>query len=94
MTHTEKDAKALWCCVGMANLESIKCAASECMAWRWGMGMKMIAPPSNCLDCKGTGFIPNDTDTENVGCSTCEGTWKIGHFEKIGYCGLVGKENR
>jgi len=35
MMTTEEEAKKKWCCAGMSSLESIKCLASECIAWRW-----------------------------------------------------------
>jgi len=96
MKHTENEAVRRNC-VNWAMVDherwSDSCLASSCMAWRWGMGMKQVAPPSPCLDCEGTGRIPDDTNTEMVGCSTCDGTGKVGHFARLGYCGLAGQPN-
>jgi len=36
--------------------------------------------------------MPNDVGEPGV-CPECDGEGKLGHFEKIGYCGLAGRPN-
>lgn len=96
MILTEKEALRKYCPHGM-NAGLIGCLASECMAWRSAFDadghhlMKQVAPPSECPDCKGTGAIRNDTDTDDASCASCDGDGKIGHYERAGFCGLAGK---
>ena len=67
------------------------------MAWRWKLDpdghpvIKQVSPPSECLDCKGTGATRNDTDTDDVPCPECDGEGKVGYYERMGFCGLAGK---
>ena len=93
MILTEKEAKDKWCPQTMPSIPGDRnggpfpCAASECMAWRWALSpegnlaMRQTAPPSVCPNCSGDG-----TD-----CAECEGTGRIGHYERTGFCGLAGK---
>lgn len=94
MTKTEKEARHQFCPMALANSRDTidNCRASDCMAWRWGMGQKQIAPPSECAACSGKGTMPNDVGEPGV-CPECDGEGKLGHFEKIGYCGLAGRPN-
>lgn len=43
-TFTTEEACKKWCVVGMwTNHELVKCAANECMAWRWAEGSIRIS---------------------------------------------------
>ena len=39
--YTEEDAKEKACCAGMGMSPSPSCVGSTCMAWRWGVAVKM-----------------------------------------------------
>ena len=76
------------------------CVAVNCMAWRWSIlpsgniYLKQDGTQAECLDCRGAGTIPNDTDTERVTCPECDGEGKVGRHDEAGYCGLAGKPCR
>lgn len=103
MLLTEEEAKNKWCHRTFPSVETNRdggphaCEASNCMAWRWSYmpnGNRRLvrtAPATECLDCKGTGAIRNDTDTEDVTCPECDGEGKISFWAPGGYCGLAGK---
>jgi DnaJ-class molecular chaperone len=104
MILTEKEAEKKSCCDGgygtvvtVGDEGKYSCIASKCMAWRQAFDadghytLKQVAPPSECPDCKGTGTIRDDTDTDDVPCASCDGEGKIGRYEHMGYCGLAGR---
>lgn len=101
MILTENEAKTKICCGPLciaATMEGANpCVASECMAWRWVFdatghhSMKQIAPPSECPDCKKARIIHGDNTTMITTCASCDDEGMIGHYERAGFCGLVGK---
>jgi hypothetical protein len=91
MELTKAEALKMVCCGPRLGM----CIASDCMAWRWSrisngcVRLEQVAPPTKCLPCNGTGSVPDEGGVSGT-CPECDGTGVIGHWERVGYCGLAG----